>query len=146
MNVFTLLASANFLNLQEQAATGSSLPSSAEQSPGKAVRYNLRNLSPEQKAAHRRAQLARAKQKERTRKASLGDVVVTITLTAGEAALLASMREKQRGPVEGFFRRALLKGAVFVANSGQGKRFKGNVEAAAICPPIVDKSSKEAGK
>ncbi|HMH81177.1 MAG TPA: hypothetical protein VK514_13195 [Candidatus Acidoferrum sp.] len=72
---------------------------------------------------------------------------MTITLTAQEAALLAQLCKLQRGPVEGFNRRALLRGAVFVANAGnpRGRKAKGNVDAAAICGRFVDTSSELQG-
>lgn len=104
-------------------------------------------LTQEQMASRRRAQLLEAKKRQRDREASLGDVVVTIKLTQAESALLKELCGRQRGPVEGFNRRALLRGAVFLANAGnpRGKKVVGNADAAAISGRIADVSSVNRG-
>lgn len=125
----------------------SSLPSGGTP-PRKGGRANLSNLSPEQRKKWRASQLRDAKQRERSRRTALGDKTITITVTAGELACLEAFAKRQRGPDEGFYRRALLLGAAFAANAGnpRGKKVKGNVAAAAINPAIVDASSLDGGK
>lgn len=104
------------------------------------------NLTPEQMEKRRRAKNAEYKQRQRARQASMGDRVITIVLTAGEVDLLARLRMQQRGPIEGFERRALLLGATFAANAGnpRGKKARGNVAAAAITGRQADMSASEA--
>jgi hypothetical protein len=109
----------------------------------KGGRPSLSSLTAAERCARRSQQLREAKQRQRAKQSSLGDRTITITLTAGEAIRLAEMRTRQRGPVEGFERRALLLGAVFLANAGnkRGNKVKGNSAAAAIAPAIDDKST-----
>lgn len=116
-------------------------------SASKAGRRVLKHLSEQQRATLRREQLKEAKQRQRARQSSLGEVTVTITLTAAESMLLLELCELQRGPFEGFYRRALMRGAVFMANAGNPRvrKAKGNVDAAAIRGSIVDTSTKPRG-
>lgn len=126
---------------KEQSPADSSLPS--PRSGTKRGRTPLTNLSPIQREQWRAKQLVDAKRRQRLRQAALGDRKIEITVTAAEFAILEQLRERQRGPIEGFFRRALIVGAVFSANAGasRGKKVKGNSAAAAITGRIVDMST-----
>lgn len=126
-----------------ESLAGSSLPSGGTPSR-QGGRCCLSNLSAEQKRKHRAVQLAEAKRRERLRRASIGDRIITITLTAGEANILEDLMKRQNGPVEGFARRALMLGAVFAANAGtrKGRKVKGNTQAAAIRGSIDDMSTR----
>lgn len=75
----------------------------------------------------------------------MGDRTITIVLSSAEVELLRQLRDRQRGPIEGFERRALLLGATFAANAGNARKVKGNVGAAAITGRFVDKSSLAQG-
>lgn len=101
-------------------------------------------LTPEQKATERRLKNAEYKRQERLRRAALGDVTISITMTAGEWELLQALAKRQRGPDAGFHRRALLLGAAFAANAGapRGSKVKGNIPAATITGRIADMSAK----
>jgi hypothetical protein len=103
----------------------------------------LDNLSAEQRAMRRARQNREAKQRQRARQASLGDRTITIVLSSSELDLLSALRSRQRGPIEGFERRALMLGATFAANAGnpRGAKVKGNSQAAAIRGTIADKSA-----
>lgn len=139
---FFLNSAESQFNEEEQSPADSPLNSGGTPSR-KRGKCNLSSLTPIQRQQHRARQLKEAKQRQRLKQAALGDRVVTITLTAGEAALLASLTQKQRGPIEGFARRALMLGAVFAANAGaaRGRKAKGNVMAAAIKGAFADTST-----
>lgn len=125
-----------------QPAAGSALPSPLEADRGDAedtakqlAEFESRMQQIAREKLERRAEQNRtAKQRQRLRQAAVGDRVLEITVTANEWALLEALREQQRGPREGFLRRALILGAAFAANAGnpRGKKLKGNVQAAAI--------------
>lgn len=127
---------------EKQSVAEATFPRSgqAERGAGDGSHLLLTAPSPKRSAerasgAERRTQQNReAKQRQRARQAAVGDRTITITLTAQEMSLLAELRQRQRGPIEGFERRALMMGATFAANAGnpRGKKVRGNAQAAAI--------------
>lgn len=85
----------------------------------------------------------RAKQRQRERQASRGDRKLEIVVSATEYDLLLKLRELQRGPVEDFWKRALVTGACFTANSGtpRGSKVKRQGGDSGQKPPKADMSA-----
>lgn len=69
-------------------------------------------------------QLRAAKRRQRDAEKASGCVVLTVRLSARDAAIFAESRKRQRGPVEGFAGRALVVGAMFLANAGNPRGSK----------------------
>lgn len=85
----------------------------------------------EETAEERKKRLARErKQRQRQRLAEVGVVKIELLVTAEESALLAELRDRQKGNVDTFLARALLTGAKFLANAGQakGRKVKGGAK------------------
>lgn len=78
----------------------------------------MSHLTLEQRAVEARRKAAERKRRQRQNEREMECRFIQIRLDADEAAAFARWREKQRGPVEDFARRALLLGAIFAANSG----------------------------
>lgn len=75
----------------------------------------------EQWLALRRTAAAASMARRRARLAAAGTVEVRITLTAAEAALIASLMDADRGAREEFLRLSLIHGAKFRANRCHGR-------------------------
>lgn len=70
------------------------------------------------KVARRACQLRDAQARSRNKRAVLKLSEVRITISTIELQELQLLREGQSGPMEDFFKRALMTGARFVFNSG----------------------------
>ncbi len=101
------------------------------------------SLSDQQKKKIRAEQNRQAKQRQRDKERSQGDVTIIVRLGALEWAEYHRLWNQQRGPTEGFSFRALMTGARFLANAGtpKGKKALGNGNTAARRVAIADKSS-----
>ncbi len=77
----------------------------------------------------------KAAQRERERAASAR--VFTIRLSANEAELLLTARQRQRGSIEGFEARALVTGALFLANAGNVRGAKLKRQGGDSGPPAA---------
>ncbi len=87
-----------------------------------AINQALARMSAE---ARRRAQNKEAQKRSRDKARSEGGTEIRVKLCWQELELLEAAAALQAGPREDFFRRALLTGAKFLANSGNvrgGKR------------------------
>lgn len=80
------------------------------------------------KLARRAEQLRAAQQKRRLAIKATGGKVVQVELTKEQFDALIDCQLRQNGPVEGFYIRALLTGAKFLANSGRprGQKVRAN--------------------
>src|SRR5688572_20934837 len=72
----------------------------------------------------RREQAKLRQQRRRAKMAESGVRKIEVVLSEAEWAAFERFRSIQKGPVEGFAKRALLLGARFCANSGQPKGSK----------------------
>lgn len=83
---------------------------------------SLPGLSDDQRREVRRVQNRQAKRRSRQ---NLGvQKQITVELTAAEFAELQKLARRSRRGSEGFWRRALIQGALFVSNAGQAERVK----------------------
>lgn len=76
------------------------------------------------KRLRRQEQNREAQARKRAKLSEQGAVVVQLILTGEDARLWRELRERQRGPVAGFERRALLVGGKFLANAGNPRGSK----------------------
>lgn len=87
-------------------------------------------LFEDEKSARRKAQYRESKKRTRQAAKEAGERELRVTITEAEFQLLCECHIKQKGPLQGFYGRALILGAKFLANSGQprGKKVKGGAQ------------------
>lgn len=90
---------------------------------------------------NRTLQNREAKRRQREREAELGKRALIITVPGGDMDELEYAADLQRGPREGFYLRALLIGAKFLANAGTPRGRKMKSAKKAIAKPCSKESA-----
>ncbi|PTX93373.1 hypothetical protein DB345_17345 [Spartobacteria bacterium LR76] len=66
----------------------------------------------------RREYLREAKARQRAKEKRSGAVVLTVKLSAEQAAVYFAARDRQNGPLSDFAQRCMVRGAMFIASAG----------------------------